>query len=119
MDKRAVAFFVILLSLALVLIVVYRIETDPFKKFKSSQPQAEAHRHNQDVQTAIMLYKNNCTNCHGSFGEGMSGNPRLRRTKLSVNQIKEIIKTGKNKMPAFSDIQEPHLTKLAELITFF
>ncbi len=119
MDKRAIVFFVVLLGLAMILIVFYRIETDPFKKFQSAQPKTEAHQHNQDVKTAIMLYKNNCTNCHGSFGEGMSGNPRLRGTKLSVEQIKEIIKNGKNNMPAFPDIKEPQITKLAELITFF
>jgi mono/diheme cytochrome c family protein len=119
MDKRAIVFFAVLLGLAAILIFVYKYETDPFKNFQSSQPQEAGHDHNQDVQMAIMLYKNNCTNCHGSFGEGMSGNPRLRDTKLTIDQIKEIIKNGKNTMPAFPDIQEPRLTKLAELITFF
>lgn len=119
MDKRALVFFAVLLSLAFVVIVFYQIKTDPFNKFSASQPQAEAHLHNQDVQTAIMLYKNNCVNCHGSFGEGMSGNPRLRGIKLSLEQIKKIITNGKTKMPAFPDIREPHLSKLAELITFF
>ena len=117
MDKRAVVFFAVLISLALALIVLFQVQTDPLKRFISLK--SMGFQHDPELEKAIALYQKNCNTCHGSFGEGMSGNPRLRQIILTVDQIKNIIRNGQDEMPAFPDIQEPELSRLAELIKHF
>ncbi|MBN2424859.1 MAG: cytochrome c [Calditrichaceae bacterium] len=117
MDKKAVIFFAVLISLALALIVLFKVQTDPLENFVSSE--SAGFQHYPELEKAIILYQKNCNTCHGSFGEGMSGNPRLREIKLTVDQIKTIIRNGQDEMPAFPDIQEPELSRLAELIKYF
>ena len=49
-----------------------------------------------------MLYLNNCAACHGTDGKlGTSGAFDLSQTKLSTEEIKQIIIKGRNGMPPF------------------
>ncbi|HEX5025217.1 MAG TPA: c-type cytochrome, partial [Agriterribacter sp.] len=49
---------------------------------------------------------NNCTMCHGGNRAGTTVFPSLQRLseRLSVNQVTEILKTGKGQMPAYPNI---------------
>lgn len=120
MDKKPVLFFSALLFLALVLVVVYQVKTDPFRQIvKTNQNNVAANQqpHNHDFDEAMALYAKNCATCHGSFGEGRGSNPTLQKNRLSVDQIKSIIVSGRGSMPPIPGIKEPSLSKLAEFVT--
>ena len=51
------------------------------------------------------LYLSHCASCHGEKGDlGVSGAKNLKTTSLSVKEIKQMIKTGKNSMPSFQGV---------------
>jgi mono/diheme cytochrome c family protein len=51
------------------------------------------------------LYLSHCASCHGEKGDlGVSGAKNLKTTSLSLKEIKQMIKTGKNAMPSFSGV---------------
>ncbi len=60
------------------------------------------------------VYRQTCAVCHGERGEGKGGlgNP-LRGRKLPAAYVKEVVKRGKNKMPALSHIQGEALDNVA------
>jgi mono/diheme cytochrome c family protein len=113
MIKRPALLLTILLITGLAVIVIYKVQTDPFK----NDPQAMEQVHSSDP--VYMLYLKNCVNCHGRAGQGQSGFPSLQQTKLNVDEIKQLITTGRGKMPAFPQISEPHLSQLAEMVKQF
>ena len=122
MDKNPAVFFTILFLLALVLLVVYKLETDPLKHFQLSAPgqnHQHTHDHENEITAIYALYKQNCLDCHGPFGGGLGSYPFINKTELNIDQIKELIQNGKGEMPAFRNIKEPELTKLAELVKQF
>ena len=45
------------------------------------------------AQDGSALYKSKCAACHGPMGEGKMG-PSLQTTKLSQDQIKDLLMTG-------------------------
>lgn len=51
------------------------------------------------------LYLSHCASCHGEAGDlGVSGAKNLKTTTLSIKEIKQMIKTGKNSMPSFQGV---------------
>ena len=121
MTKRPMLFLSILLILALSLIVLYLVTTDPFSEMKMAQ-QAQPHVHEQQNPTGMNFneemktYGQACANCHGKFGEGAPGYPVLQNSQLTLDKIKDIIANGKGKMEGLSHIKEPMLTKLAKFV---
>ncbi len=63
------------------------------------------------------IFAQTCAVCHGARGEGKGGlgNP-LRGRKLPAAYVKEVIKRGKNKMPALSHIQGEALENVARYV---
>ncbi len=60
------------------------------------------------------IYRQACAVCHGERGEGKSGLGRpLRGRALPVSLIKQVIRRGKNKMPALPHIQGAALDGVA------
>ncbi len=119
MKRNATIFFFVLLLLALSVIVFYRIKTDPFQQTQrrqqatNTQESAENFHGNDPI---VALYAQNCSNCHGQVGEGLGSFPSLQNTKLSIEEIKQLIRNGKGDMPPFPGIKDPQLTRLAEFV---
>jgi len=114
MIKNPIFLFVSLLIVALVIVVLYKIKTDPFKNLQPGSAEANEIQHNSGP--IIALYNKACASCHGISGQGLAGNPSLGASKLNTEQVKQLIRSGKGNMPAFPGIQEPELSKLAELV---
>ena len=64
-----------------------------------------------------MLFAQTCAACHGERGEGRRelGNP-LRGRALPLAYIKEVIRRGRNKMPALPHIRGEALESLARYV---
>ena len=120
MGQKPLLFFSGLMIIAVLLILVYLIQTDPFKNVKP-------HTHNQqkltqgaELEAIYAVYMDNCFDCHGSRGQGLDGYPDIRDTEMTIEQIKQRIMTGKGDMPDFKDeIKEPILTRLAQMVKQF
>lgn len=55
------------------------------------------------VNNGSIIYHDRCAACHGTNGKaGISGATDLSTSKLSDNQIKEIVLKGQNGMPPFN-----------------
>ena len=65
----------------------------------------------------LAIYSQACAACHGERGEGRRelGNP-LRGRALPPNYIKEVIKRGRNRMPALPHIRGEALENVAEYV---
>ena len=63
------------------------------------------------------VYAQACAVCHGARGEGKGslGNP-LRGRALPLAYIKEVVKQGKNKMPALPHIRGEALENVARYV---
>ncbi len=63
------------------------------------------------------VYRQTCAVCHGARGEGKGGlgNP-LRGRALPLVYIKEVIKRGKNKMPALPHVKDEALDNVARYV---
>ena len=116
-GDQPVFFLTVLILIGLIVIVIYRTETDPFRDIAFAVEQPDSGDNNDNPIYA--LYLQNCATCHGRAGQGQSGFPSLQRTQLDVNQIKLLITTGRGQMPSFPNIAEPHLTQLAQLVKQF
>ena len=114
MIKNPALLFISLIIIALVILVLYKINTNPFNNI---QPGSAREVQNPNTSNPVFaLYSKECASCHGNSGQGLAGNPSLGASKLNTDQIKQMIKSGKGNMPAFPNIQEPELSKLAELV---
>jgi cytochrome c6 len=52
-----------------------------------------------------VLYLNNCASCHGPDGKlGVSGASDLSSSQMTINEIKIILKEGRNGMPVMKEI---------------
>ncbi len=110
-----------LLLVALIVIVVYLVQSDPFQDTRpqeqpTTQPAQEEPAGHMEFGDAMKSYGQMCANCHGRFGEGLAGFPPLQNSELTIDEIKDIIKNGKGNMDGFEHIEEPMLTELAEFI---
>ena len=65
----------------------------------------------------LAIYSQTCAACHGERGEGRRelGNP-LRGRALPVAYVKEIIRRGKNRMPALPHIRGEALENVARYV---
>lgn len=117
MNNKPLIFFASLMALALILIVIYQLKTDPFKNITGKVVQQESSPHQSgDV---IALYSKNCAVCHGSFGQGQGDNPSLKGTSLSHDQIAQMIRNGKGRMPSFSNLTADQIHQLTGLVEKF
>jgi mono/diheme cytochrome c family protein len=113
MIKRPALLLTVLLVIALIVVVTYKIQTDPFNNTASSEQNSEMM---EEFGSIYSVYQHNCLTCHGRNGEGQSGFPSLQKTTFSVEEIKQIITTGRGEMPAFPHIKELQLSQLAEMV---
>lgn len=69
----------------------------------------------QSPLTADSVYAKNCAKCHGKTAEGRHfGGPSLVETKLSLEDLKNIITNGKGHMPKFQGkLTDEQITALA------
>ncbi|HID40425.1 MAG TPA: cytochrome c [Calditrichaeota bacterium] len=120
MDQKPLLFLFGLMVIALILIVVYQTQTDPFKNVKTHTHNQQQHDHDAELKAIYAVYMKNCSDCHGAEGQGLGGYPDIRDTKMSIEQIKQRIITGKGDMPDFkNEIKEPMLTRLAQMVKQF
>ncbi|WML30675.1 cytochrome c [Neobacillus sp. OS1-32] len=79
---------------------------------KSSQKTETAATNPEDI------YKSTCIGCHGDQYQGGVG-PSLKGVgkKLSKDEIKGIIKNGRNNMPAQTAVTADQLDKMAEWVS--
>ncbi len=103
MDKWVVSAFLVLGGALVVFLLIYQ------------NPQQE-----EAVVTTgegAVLFAQTCAACHGERGEGRRelGNP-LRGRALPPNYIKEVIRRGRNRMPALPHIQGEALENVARYV---
>ncbi|WP_347157330.1 SirB2 family protein [Pontibacter chitinilyticus] len=67
------------------------------------------------LANAKAIYTQACANCHGATGaKGVGGATNLTKSKLSLNDRKNVIANGRGLMPAFnSQLSEPEVEMLA------
>jgi uncharacterized membrane protein SirB2 len=72
----------------------------------------------EDIVSGIEIYKQaNCNTCHGDAGDaGVSGAKNLQTSTLSTAEITNIIKNGKNAMPAYKHLSEGQLKELTQYV---
>ncbi len=97
---------------------------DPRKQRGQEQPPPT--KEDTSVALAETIWRKNCATCHGAFGRGdgpqgpMVGAQDLTRDEwlatVKDEQIIEIIKNGKNKMPQFPDLPDAVLQGLVKRI---
>ncbi len=55
--------------------------------------------------TGVQIYKSRCLSCHGADGRmGVNGAKELPASTLSIDQRIEVVKNGRNIMPAFNSL---------------
>ncbi len=63
------------------------------------------------------IFAQTCAVCHGAHGEGKGGlGNSLRGRALPLSYIKEVVRRGKNKMPALPHIRSEALDNLAKYV---
>lgn len=85
-----------------------------------NEPNPSFETSSSSIPSGEELYALHCASCHGGTGDlGMSGAKNLKTTKLSVEEIKHIINTGKNAMPSFRGVlgSKGHIDSLSRFVT--
>jgi mono/diheme cytochrome c family protein len=59
-------------------------------------------RHHEKGTPAAQVYSMYCARCHGETGEPISTNFDLRQSTLGLDDFVNIVKGGRNSMPAFT-----------------
>ena len=103
MDKWVVASFVVLGGALVVFLLIFQ------------NPRQE-----ETILTSgdgLAIYSQTCAACHGEHGEGRRelGNP-LRGRALPPAYIKEVVRRGRNRMPALPHIQGEALENVARFV---
>ena len=107
--KKLLPTFLILIIVAVTIFIIYKVKTI------SGSQQVEI---SSDVSPQVLsVYQNNCARCHGKNGEGYDTKPVLHNNNYTVEQIKNIVNNGLDKMPAFPTIKDPVLTDLAKYVS--
>ena len=103
MGKWVVASFVVLGGALVVFLLIYQ------------NPQKEEPL--LTTGEGVALYAQTCAACHGERGEGRRelGNP-LRGRALPPVYIKEVVRRGRNRMPALPHIQGEALENVAKYV---
>jgi len=115
-DNKPALVFVGFMLIAIIVIVVYLIYTDPFR----NMPQHTRNNHFQSPnREALILYSENCATCHGATGEGKDKCPPVRNTRLSEAQIQQLLRNGKGKMPSFSRLDSEQIINISRLVKQF
>ncbi len=69
---------------------------------------------------ATALYQQNCARCHGERGGGKFGLlMKLTQVDLTEEQIRERIRNGRGRMPAFDRLSDAQTTALVQLVDSF
>lgn len=109
-DNKPLIYFWGLIAVATIVIFMYQRSIHPPVTVENN-PQV------QEQQQLLNVYRDNCARCHGAFGEGFASNPVLRGRNLPLPMVMDRIQKGRGKMPAFPNIQEPILSKLAKFVS--
>jgi mono/diheme cytochrome c family protein len=79
------------------------LTTSLFVACNESNPAVEAF--DASLPLGQELYALHCASCHGESGDlGLSGAKNLKTCALTISEIKDIIKSGKNGMPSFRGV---------------
>jgi mono/diheme cytochrome c family protein len=79
------------------------LTTSLFVACNESNPAVEAS--GASLPLGQELYALHCASCHGESGDlGLSGAKNLKTCALTISEIKDIIKSGKNGMPSFRGV---------------
>lgn len=93
-------------------IYIYGISETKSSDFKKAEPTAAT------LASGNAIYQNYCMNCHGKDGAlGLSGAANLKESELHLEEIKDIIKKGKNAMVSYEKIlTEEQIELVAEYV---
>ena len=101
------------LAVISVLLIVYAYGVSETKSFYFKKPDIQSQF--QGVEREFLgksVYESQCLNCHGPSGEShLSGAKDLPVSQMNMNEIENIIKKGKNTMPAFEKVLTEEQTK--------
>jgi quinoprotein glucose dehydrogenase len=95
---------------------IYHLSADdPYAKGTSVSASQQAQ------MTGENIYKANCQMCHGADRKGSGLAPSLTEvtSRLSADEIKQLVGHGKGEMPAFSNLSSPALDKLLDFLKNF
>lgn len=109
--KKVMIYFALVIILVVLIFVVYQVKTISGSKSVQSDINISA--------TTVSVYVDNCVRCHGRGGEGFGDKPAINNTSLNIEEIKNVILKGLEKMPAFQNINDPVLTEMAEYVKNF
>ena len=71
----------------------------------------------KEIEIGRFLYLNNCSTCHGVDRKGKQPNyPSIHNSQLSQQETVELIKNGRNLMPAFPQFKENEINALVEYL---
>jgi mono/diheme cytochrome c family protein len=108
-----------LATLAVVLIIMsYGLAE--MSRAKKAGKKIDTSAATSSLEAGKMVYENSCANCHGADGKlGMSGAKTLGETQLSTEEQKNIVRVGKNAMPAHNNLSEEQVNAVVEYIATF
>ncbi len=117
MEQKPALFFWGLMLIALILIVVYLIQTDPFENVKPHIHSQQMRSHDAGSETVYAVYAEYYYENRSSKSQGVDGYPNIPDTEVAIEQIKQHLMTGKGDSTDFIDgIKEPMLTRLAQVV---
>lgn len=102
----------------LAFIYVYGVaETDSWK-FKPSKIEVAETPNETPQELGYQVYNQTCVTCHGENGKlGQGGAKDLTQTKLTKEQIAQIVKNGKGLMPAYKKrLSDDEISGLADYV---
>lgn len=93
-------------------IYIYGISETKSADFKKAEPTAVT------LANGKAIFQNYCMNCHGKDGTmGLSGAANLKESQMHLEQIKEIIKKGKNAMLSYENtLTEEQIQLVSEYV---
>lgn len=70
-----------------------------------------------DMDNATTIWDQACAACHGELGQGSHGGvPDIRNGQLSLSQIVQVVKAGRNTMPAFAGFTSQELLDISTYV---
>lgn len=111
-----------ILAVLAVLLLVYAYGVSETKSYYFKKPDVQAEF--VGIEAGFLgksVYESQCLNCHGPTGESqLSGAKDLSISEMSMTEVENIIKKGKNTMPAFEKVLTDEQTKaVAEYVHSF